>query len=107
MIMKMRYILPIALAPILFIPKIASASELYHQQSAQEQRIFDGVREGQITPDEFHHLEKREASVNAQRVEDLRKNGGFLTPYENQHLNHKLNKISHEIHKTRDSGWSY
>ncbi|KAF3889236.1 MULTISPECIES: hypothetical protein [Nostocales] len=105
--MKTIYILPLVLAPVFLNPKIASAGEIYHRESSQQQRIFDGVREGQITPYQFHHLENREAAVNARRIHDLRRNGGFLTSQEQRHLNHDLNKISHEIHRSRENGRIY
>ena len=101
MFFMIRYALPVACAAAIFSPMIASAGEVYNREMHQEQRIFDGVRDGQITASEFRNLERRELSVNAQRVVNLNHDGGHLTRDQYWKLNHRLNSISNSIYVDR------
>jgi hypothetical protein len=100
MFTKTRYILPVVCActVTLITPAIASAGEVYHREINQENRIFDGVQDNQINPLQFRNLENHELSVNAQRTEDLKNDGGSLTPQNRQQLNNRLNNLSQAIH---------
>ncbi len=96
-----RYALPALSVAAVFTPLVASAGEVYHREMYQQQRIFNGVKDDQITKGEFHNLERREFSVNAQRVADLRRNDGHLTHQEYDQLNDRLNHISRSIYVDR------
>lgn len=101
MLTFVRYALPVLSAAAIFTPLVASAGEVYHRELHQEQRIFNGVKDNQLTRSEFRNLERRELSVNAQRRADLRRDDGHLTSQQYQQLNQRLNRISGSIYTDR------
>lgn len=88
----------------LSLPFAASADEIYHREQIQEHRIHEGYRDGQLSRWEFERLRAREASINAERVRDLRRNGGYLTPGERANLNYRENHVSDSIYYERHDG---
>ncbi|MER3435301.1 MAG: hypothetical protein C4288_18295 [Leptolyngbya sp. ERB_1_1] len=101
MLTMIRYALPVATAAMIFTPIVASAGEVYHRELHQEQRIYNGVRDGQITPAEFRNLERREALINAQRAVDLRRDNQHLTRLNQLQLNRRLDSVSAAIYRDR------
>jgi len=101
MFTMIRYAMPVLCAAALFSPMVASAGEVYNRELHQEQRIFNGVKDSQLSRAEFRNLERRELSVNAQRMADLHRNGGHLTYGEYAHLNRELNGLSNSIYRDR------
>jgi hypothetical protein len=87
-------------AAAIFSPLVASAGEVYHRQVNQQQRIFNGVKAGTIDRQEFRHLQRTEAALNAARVRDLR-DGRGLTPQERRQLNRRENQISRDIYRAK------
>ncbi len=96
-----RYALPVISAAAIFTPMVASAGEVSHRELHQEQRIFSGVKDDQLTGAEFRNIQRRELSVNAQRTADLRHDDGHLTRQNYQQLNQRLNRISGLIYHDR------
>ncbi|MEH2408056.1 hypothetical protein [Nostoc sp.] len=83
-------------AAAIFLPTVASAQEVYHREVNQQHRIAHGVENGSINKREYRSLERREASLNADRRRDLR--DGRLNRRERQQLNRRENTISRSIH---------
>ena len=67
----------------------------------QQQRIAQGVANGQLRPGQTAHLEHQEQHINQQVHADRRANDGRLTPQEHQQMNREQNRTSHEIHQER------
>ena len=69
---------------------------LGHQQG----RIYQGVRQGQIDPREYRHLEHQEARTARLRY-NFRHNDGQIGPRERGILQHRLNHTSRNIYRAR------
>jgi hypothetical protein len=71
------------------------------RKKAQQERIAQGVKSGQLTPEEASKLEKREAKLNKETQEMREDNGGKLTPEERAKVRKQQNKLSKQIHKQK------
>ena len=86
---------------VAFNPLIASAGEVANRLERQQDRIHQGVKDGTISKKEYKNLEHREASINKQRVADLKKDGGHLTAKDYHQLNRREDHVSKAIHRDR------
>lgn len=86
---------------VAFNPAIASAGEVANRLENQQDRIQQGVRDGQINHREYRNLEHREASINKQRLADLKKDGGHLTAKDYRQLNREEDRVSNAIYRDR------
>jgi hypothetical protein len=66
----------------------------------QQQRIAQGIGNGQLSAGEAAKLEGREQNINRQVHADCA-NGGKLTPAERQQINKKQNVASREIYNDK------
>ena len=83
------------------VPLAASAGEVGNRVANQQARINQGVASGQLTLGGYDRDENHLDRINAQRIHDLKMNGGFLTPGEKWNLNHELNNNSNRIYFTK------
>lgn len=90
-----------ALLPLLAAAGNASAREVYHREIDQQGRIYQGVKNGTVTPSEYRKLEHREAVLNNARQRDLRRSDGRLTPQEYRRLNTRENYLSRSIYQDK------
>jgi hypothetical protein len=89
-----------ALSAIAFLnPSSASAGEIRDRQVNQQQRIYNGVKQGEISLKEYQNLETREARIAAQRRVYLR--DGNLTHREIARLTNEQNRVSQAIYRDR------
>ncbi|MBF0345912.1 MAG: hypothetical protein HQL06_17000 [Nitrospirae bacterium] len=65
----------------------------------QQRRINQGIRSGELTPQEAARLEGREAKIK--QDEQRMKSDGKLTRAERRKLNKELNRSSHAIYKKK------
>lgn len=86
---------------VAFNPSIASAGEVANRLENQQDRIHQGGKDGQIDYREYKNLERREASINNQRLADLKKNGGHLTAKDYRQLNRREDRLSNAIYRDR------
>jgi YXWGXW repeat-containing protein len=82
-------------------PANAAMSRVGERQARQQQRIGNGVKNGQLTPHETAHLENKEAKINKEVHNDRKANGGTLTPAEKKQVNHQQNQVSKDIAKDK------
>ena len=75
------------------------ANEVNARQGNQQQRINNGVRDGQLTPGETRNLENRDTSINRQAQADRTANGGALTQQQRQQINQRQNNVSQSINR--------
>ena len=67
----------------------------------QQDRIANGIQDGQLTAGETKHLEKKESEVN-QEERDMRKlDNGHLTAADRTTLNQQQNKLSKDIYNQK------
>jgi hypothetical protein len=76
-------------------------NEVGARRDMQQQRIANGVRDGQLSPSETSHLEHQQQNINHQVAADRSANGGKLTPQEKKNINRKQNKASGNIYKEK------
>jgi hypothetical protein len=85
---------------VIFAPLVAQAGPIQNRINRQEQRIYQGVRSGSISPQEYRRLERREDRIEAARLRSIR-SGGRLTTAEKDRLNYRLNRTSESIYRAR------
>ena len=79
-------------------------SEVGKRAENQQDRIANGVKDGQLTAGETANLEKKEAAINKEVRTDRSANGGKLTPQEKAKVNRQQNKVSHQIYRDKHNG---
>lgn len=88
------------LSAIAFLnPSSASAGEIRDREVNQQQRIYNGVKQGTISRQEYRNLETREARIAAQRRVYLR--DGNLNHREIARLTNEQNRVSQAIYRDR------
>ena len=64
----------------------------------QQDRIAQGVKNGQLTPGETAKLENQQKGINKQVAADRKANGGALTASEKKQVNKEQNGASKNIY---------
>jgi hypothetical protein len=89
----------------LMLPAVAQTSStpptINQRKENQQDRIANGIQDGQLTAGETKHLEKKETELN-QEEHDMRKlDNGHLTTADRATLNQQQNKLSSDIYKQK------
>jgi uncharacterized membrane protein YebE (DUF533 family) len=94
-------ILLAALAAFISLPTLAQTATpgIDRTEVRQQQRIDQGVRSGQLTPQDAARLEKGQAHVD--RMVTHAKADGVVTRHERQRIRHVQHVQSHRIHHAR------
>jgi hypothetical protein len=95
-----KSIVAIVTSLLVLTPLAAQAGPLQNRLNNQQQRIYQGVKNGSISPKEYRRLERRQDKIEAARRRDVR-DGGKLTRGEKHRLNHRLNGLSNSIYRTK------
>ena len=82
---------------------LLSAQRIPARQKAQQQRIEQGVRSGELTRREAVKLEAKEARL-AREVRKDRIDGPGLTPKERVKIEKKQDRLSREIYREKHDG---
>jgi hypothetical protein len=106
--MKAQYksfILTAAIAGLMLPAAVAQTSTtpptINQRKENQQDRIANGIQDGQLTAGETKHLEKKETDLN-QEERDMRKlDNGHLTAADRATLNQQQNKLSNNIYKDK------
>jgi hypothetical protein len=85
---------------VTFAPLAAQAGQLNHRIGSQEHRIYQGVKNGSLSPQEYKRLENRTDKIEADRLRAIR-SGGKLTTAEKYRLNQRLNRNSRSIYREK------
>jgi hypothetical protein len=70
-----------------------------HREHRQERRINRGVRNGELTRNEAHHLRTDERRIRNQKI--AYKVSGRVTPGERRQLRHEENRTSRAIYRDK------
>jgi hypothetical protein len=73
------------------------------RETNQQNRIANGVKNGQLTPGQTAHLEKGEQRLQNNEKKDMAANNGHLTKQDQRQLNHEANNMSKRIAKDKQS----
>jgi len=76
-----------------------------HRYRRENRRINQGIRRGQINPNEANQLRSENRSIYGQEMNDARANGGALTRGERQQLHQEQNSESRSIYQDRRNGY--
>lgn len=92
-----------ALVAILAVTSVANAQTrtpvINHRQHNQERRITQGVRSGELTKNEAHHLRTDERKIS--RDKRMAKADGHVTGAERRHLRREENGTSRAIYRKK------
>jgi hypothetical protein len=83
--------------PGAYDPNHPGVNEVDGRLQSQQNRINQGLADGQLTPGQAARDEKRDQMIQQQAIQDEKKNGGHLTPREFQQLNREENMNSGAI----------
>jgi uncharacterized membrane protein YebE (DUF533 family) len=75
------------------------------REARQQNRIYQGVGSGSLTPQETYRLERRQASIRAQEAQF--KSDGHLTRRERTVLNNRLDRSSRAIYRAKHNNRHY
>jgi hypothetical protein len=79
----------------------APHSEVGARETLQQERIGQGIKNGELTPAEAGRLEARETALRNQIATDRNANGGKLTEAERVQVNLEQNHLSEQIYKQK------
>ena len=71
------------------------------REGNQQQRIANGVANGQLTSGEAARADRRQASIDQQIHNDRQANGGTLTPQQRQQVTREQNNASRQLYNQR------
>jgi len=71
------------------------------RETRQQNRIADGIKNGQLKPGQTAHLEKGEQRLQNNEKKDMAKDNGHLTKANKRQLNHEANHMSKRIHNDK------
>jgi len=77
------------------------SNEVGARRDMQQQRIANGIRNGQMSPSEAAKTEGHQQNINHQIAADRQANGGKLTPGEKNNINQKQNNASQQIYNEK------
>ena len=76
-------------------------NEVGQRRENQQNRVANGIRNGQLTPRETANLENKEQGVNHEVAGMRQANGGKLTAGDKAVVNHQQNKLSGQIYNKK------
>lgn len=74
------------------------------RETNQQNRIANGIKNGQLTPGQASRLEKGEQHLQNNEKRDMAKDNGHLTKQDQKQLNKEANHMSNKIYKDKHSG---
>ncbi len=81
-------------------PATAPAS-INQRKENQQDRIANGVQDGQLTPGETRNVEKKESDLNHEEHDMRKLDNGHLTAADRATLNQQQNKLSNKIYQDK------
>jgi hypothetical protein len=77
------------------------AGEIQQRKDNQQNRIANGVADGQLTPGETKNLETKEAGINKEERNMRADDGGHLTAADRAKINRQQNRVSGQIYNDK------
>ena len=82
----------------------AMAQSVDHRHIDQQRRIDQGIRSGALTPGETARLERQQGSIDRQEARMRGRDNGRLTRQDRRILEHRENRASAHIWRTKHNG---
>ena len=79
-------------------------NQVNQREQNQQNRIANGMKDGQLTPGQASRLEKGEQRLENNEKRDMAKDNGHLTKQNQKQLNKEANHMSKRIYKDKHSG---
>jgi len=79
-------------------------NQVNSRETRQQNRIANGVKNGQLTPGQTARLERGEQRLQNNEKRDMAKDNGHLTKKDQRQLNHEANHMSKRIYADKHSG---
>jgi uncharacterized lipoprotein YajG len=76
-------------------------NEVNNREQRQQDRIANGMKDGQLSPGQAAHLERNEARIQHQEKKDMAADNGHLTKKDQRQLNREENRQSRQIYKDK------
>jgi hypothetical protein len=76
-------------------------NQVNRREERQQDRIANGIKDGQLTPGEASRLEKGESRIQNQEKRDMKAHNGHLTKAEQNKLNREENHESRHIYHAK------
>jgi hypothetical protein len=83
--------------------KMNMTGKVGQAQDQQQQRIANGMKNGQLDASQASNLENKENSLDREVAQDRKANGGHLTQQEKNQVKAQQNKLSKQIYKDKHS----
>ena len=100
----MNKIILAAVAAVAFTAGAAQAQTVDRREANQAGRIENGVASGQLTPREAGRDERQQASIKNQEDRMRARDDGRLTGRDRAVLQHRENRASRHIYRTKHNG---
>lgn len=78
-------------------------NQVNQRETNQQNRIANGVKNGQLTPGQTARLERGEQRLQNNEKRDMAKDNGHLTKKDQRQLNREANHMSKRIYKDKHS----
>ena len=78
-------------------------NQVNQRETNQQNRIANGVKNGQLTPGQTAKLERGEQRLQNNEKKDMAKDNGHLTKQNQRQLNKEANHMSNKIYKDKHS----
>ena len=76
-------------------------NQVNQRETNQQNRIANGVKNGQLTPGQTSRLERGEQRLQNNEKRDMAKDNGHLTKRDQRQLNNESNRMSNRIYKDK------
>ena len=78
-------------------------NQVNRRETRQQNRIANGVKNGQLRPGQTARLERGEQRLQHNEKRDMAKDNGHLTKQDQRQLNHESNRMSKRIYADKHS----
>ncbi|HEV2467888.1 MAG TPA: hypothetical protein VGS78_01735 [Candidatus Sulfotelmatobacter sp.] len=78
-------------------------NQVNRRETRQQNRIANGVKNGQLRPGQTARLERGEQRLQHNEKRDMRKDNGHLTKQDQRQLNRESNRMSKRIYADKHS----
>jgi hypothetical protein len=102
----LQTILSAAAAVALLSAPVARSQEIQDRKENQQDRIGQGVQDGQLTAGETARLEGKESALNHEEHNMRQLDNGKLTTQDRKTLNQQQNKLSNQIYTAKHNNWT-
>lgn len=102
--MKKLILIPSLMIAFISAPAVmadANTPRIDQREDKQQDRIQQGIRSGELTPQEAHRLGAQQYHIN--RLEQAAKADGVVTPGERRRLMHQQNMANRNISRAKNN----